>query len=47
MNNEKFDVECVQCEWKGTVDETLMDVETGDMQCPVCGQPVELLNLGD
>lgn len=38
-------VECVQCEWKGLVDETY-DVE-GQMVCPECREPVEFVNGGD
>jgi len=36
------EVECVQCDWKGLVDET-HDNE-GEMACPECGEPVEFLN---
>jgi hypothetical protein len=36
----KFDCECVQCDWKGTVDET--NDWDGQMCCPECGEPVEL-----
>jgi Zn finger protein HypA/HybF involved in hydrogenase expression len=35
------DCECVQCDWKGTVDETLDD--DGEMVCPKCKEPVEIL----
>ena len=35
-------VECVQCDWKGLVDETY-DVE-GQMVCPECREPVEFVN---
>ena len=35
-------VECVQCDWKGTVDETWDD--EGEMVCPECKQPVEFVN---
>ena len=34
--------ECVQCEWRGPIDDTWSDVETGEMQCPKCKQPVEI-----
>ena len=34
------DAECVQCDWKGTVDETFDS--DGEMVCPQCGEPVEL-----
>lgn len=36
------EVECVQCEWKGTVDET--NDWDGAMACPECGEPVEFIN---
>jgi hypothetical protein len=36
----KFDCECVQCDWKGTVDET--NDWDGQMCCPECGEPVEI-----
>ena len=39
------EVECVQCEWKGLVDETY-DVE-GQMVCPDCREPVEFVNGED
>lgn len=39
------EVECVQCLWKGLVDETY-DVE-GQMVCPECREPVEFVNGGD
>lgn len=35
------DCECVQCEWRGTVDET--HDSDGQMVCPECHEPVELL----
>ena len=38
-------VECVQCDWKGLVDETY-DVE-GQMVCPECREPVEFVNGED
>lgn len=34
--------ECVQCSWRGPIDDTWMDEETGDMQCPECKEPVEI-----
>ena len=37
--------ECVQCDWKGLVDETY-DVE-GQMVCPACREPVEFINGDD
>ena len=37
--NLTSDVECVQCEWRGTVDET--NDNDGEMVCPECGEPVE------
>jgi hypothetical protein len=33
------DYECVQCEWRGTVDEC--EDHDGDLRCPECGEPVE------
>mgnify|MGYP003350710797 FL=1 len=36
------DVECIQCEWKGTVDECHWN-EDDVMVCPECGSPVEIL----
>mgnify|MGYP003322886371 CR=1 FL=1 len=38
-------VECVQCDWSGLVDETY-DVE-GQMVCPACREPVEFVNGED
>ena len=35
-----FDCECVQCDWKGTVDEC--NDWDGQMCCPECGEPVEM-----
>lgn len=34
--------ECVQCDWRGPIDDTWTDEETGEMQCPKCKQPVEI-----
>lgn len=34
--------ECVQCDWRGPIDDTFMDEETNEMQCPECGEPVEI-----
>ena len=34
-------VECVQCDWKGTVDET--NDWDGQLCCPQCGEPVEII----
>ena len=36
----KHDAECVQCDWKGTVDEC--NDWDGQIVCPECGEPVEL-----
>jgi DNA-directed RNA polymerase subunit RPC12/RpoP len=36
----KFDYECVQCDWRGTVDEA--EDNDGDLRCPECGEPVEM-----
>ena len=35
------EVECVQCDWHGTVDETWDN--DGEMVCPKCKQPVEFI----
>ena len=35
-----FDCECVQCDWKGPIDDT--NDWDGQMCCPECGEPVEL-----
>ena len=35
-----FECECVQCEWRGAIDDT--HDEDGEMRCPECGEPVEL-----
>jgi hypothetical protein len=35
-----FDCECVQCDWKGSVDEC--NDWDGALACPECGEPVEL-----
>ena len=37
------DVECVQCDWKGTVDELYFEDEESEGTCPKCKQPVEFL----
>ena len=34
--------ECVQCSWRGPIDDTWMDEETSEMQCPECKEPVEI-----
>ena len=39
------DCECVQCEWRGTVDETSYD-DDDNMICPECGETVELIDYG-
>jgi hypothetical protein len=36
-----MDAECVQCSWKGAIEDTY-DVE-GQMVCPECREPVEIL----
>lgn len=41
-DNSVFEVECIQCSWKGGVDET-WDSE-GQMVCPECKEPVEFIN---
>ena len=38
-------MECVQCDWRGSVDETY-DVE-GQMVCPACREPVEFVNVDE
>ena len=43
--NLTSDVECVQCEWRGTVDET--NDNDGEMVCPECGEPVEFIETSD
>jgi hypothetical protein len=35
-----FECECVQCDWRGVIDDT--HDEDGEMRCPECGEPVEL-----
>jgi hypothetical protein len=35
-----FECECVQCDWRGPIDDT--HDEDGEMRCPMCGEPVEL-----
>ena len=35
-----FECECVQCDWRGPIDDT--HDEDGEMRCPNCGEPVEL-----
>ena len=37
------DVECVQCDWKGSVDELYYEDEFADGVCPECKQPVEVI----
>ena len=34
--------ECIQCDWRGAIDDTWMDIETEEMQCPKCKSPVEI-----
>ena len=38
---EVIECECVQCDWRGAIDDT-HDNE-GEMVCPECGEPVEIL----
>ena len=35
------DYECVQCDWKGTVDEAV-EGKNGELVCPECGEPIEM-----
>jgi hypothetical protein len=35
-----FECECVQCDWRGPIDDT--HDEDGEMRCPECGESVEL-----
>jgi hypothetical protein len=35
-----FECECVQCNWRGPIDDT--HDEDGEMRCPECGEPVEI-----
>jgi len=35
-----FECECVQCDWRGPIDDT--HDNDGEMCCPMCGEPVEL-----
>ena len=35
-----FECECVQCDWRGPIDDT--HDNDGEMCCPECGEPVEL-----
>lgn len=37
MSEEKWDVKCTTCEWKGTIDEADYDEEYDCSVCPVCG----------
>ena len=37
------DVECVQCDWNGTIDELYFEDEESEGTCPKCKQPVEFL----
>ena len=37
------DAECVQCDWKGTVDDLYYEDEFADGVCPECKQPVEFI----
>lgn len=37
-----FDCECVQCDWKGSVDELDYADEDSPGVCPECGEPVEM-----
>lgn len=36
-------VECVQCEWHGAIEETWHNEETEEMECPKCHSPVEII----
>ena len=42
MIDELEQVECVQCDWKGSVDKT--NDWDGQMACPECGEPVEFID---
>lgn len=44
--NQAADYECVQCDWRGTVDEAVGD-EHGNLACPECGEPIESLKEWD
>jgi len=35
--------ECVQCDWKGLIEELWYEEETDTDVCPKCYEPVELL----
>ena len=37
------DAECVQCDWRGTVDDLFYEDEFADGTCPECKEPVEFL----
>jgi hypothetical protein len=37
-----IECECVQCDWHGPIDDTYD--QDGEMQCPECGEPVELID---
>ena len=39
------DYECVQCDWKGSVDEVSYD-DNDNMVCPECGEPIEAKDSG-
>ncbi len=39
-DEEDADYECVQCDWRGTVDQAVGD-EHGNLACPECGEPIE------
>ena len=41
--NCEAQVECVQCSWKGLIEELAYPDEDEDGVCPECGEPVELL----
>ena len=43
---EDADYECVQCDWRGTVDEAVGD-EHGNLACPECGEPIESVKEWD
>jgi uncharacterized protein YbaR (Trm112 family) len=38
--NHSADFSCIQCDWKGKIDETIEN-KNGECVCPDCGEPVE------
>lgn len=40
---QEADMECVQCDWKGTVDEASIN-DNDEMVCPECGESIETIN---